>query len=518
MKISNYVYAVAFFVGQAYVPNSYAGNAGYSSVGTLVAKAASSAEEVRQLAAAQSSTKPAGATPAVVVPGTQAGATLDDKKDQQLQSHVQIEGALGWLMQDAAEANSFGSVVFTTPNLAAIQTAVQKYTKEKPTCISRHSAAASACLENLSEHVISGVTSLNTILSMASTATVNNSCSDFAKGMDIAKKAMTLYTTACGVMKAGCGISCVAARTSLTSTNKLIAAETKSVKCVPADPAGAGACEGFLTKYRASLTKMTESVSEELNAAEEASMAGKAKLCTEKYTQLIASGLSGIASIVNSINQGKKCDEKTDGTGTKVAEPDKCLDPANATLPECICKANPRTPGCSNQYQKPGENGASRFAGTDAGTRSISSERGAPNLGGPDIPTLENVKNEAGTGGPGGVGAPSGGGAGLGGSGGFGSGGGSGKDPVAKKGLDANIISSGGGGGGGGGGGAWGGVGGAGNNDKYRAYLPGGAKDPNKGMAGQQSWTREVTGQGGKSNWEKVKDRYRDNKNTLLNN
>jgi hypothetical protein len=114
------------------------------------------------------------------------------------------------------------------------------------------------------------------------------------------------------------------------------------------------------------------------------------------------------------------------------------------------------------------------------------------------------------------VGGGGGGGAGL---GGVGGGSGSGRDPAddktGQKALNANIL---GGGGGGGGGGGWGARGGGSDSSKgYRSYLPGGDKDPNK-MAGQQSWTKEVTGQGGKSNWEKVKDRYRDNKSTLLSN
>ena len=41
------------------------------------------------------------------------------------------------------------------------------------------------------------------------------------------------------------------------------------------------------------------------------------------------------------------------------------------------------------------------------------------------------------------------------------------------------------------------------------------AKDP--AMNGN-SWANEVTGQGGKSNWEKVRDRYKDNNTSLLNN
>ncbi|MEN0059187.1 MAG: hypothetical protein AAGB31_10170, partial [Bdellovibrio sp.] len=59
---------------------------------------------------------------------------------------------------------------------------------------------------------------------------------------------------------------------------------------------------------------------------------------------------------------------------------------------------------------------------------------------------------------------------------------------------------------------------GRGDSENYKEYMPGGSKDPNRGMLGEQAWKKEVTGQAGKSNWEKVKDRYQDNKSSLLGN
>lgn len=47
-------------------------------------------------------------------------------------------------------------------------------------------------------------------------------------------------------------------------------------------------------------------------------------------------------------------------------------------------------------------------------------------------------------------------------------------------------------------------------NSPYAAYLPGGEKDPQRSVAGESAWRKEVTGAGGKSNWLKTRERYKD--------
>lgn len=391
----------------------------------------------------------------------------------------------------------------------------KNYVSDEPTCVSTHSGAAYACLENLSPNILTGVTTLNTLLSTIGSVAVKDQCSKFASAMDIAKAAMTAYTAACGAAKAGCGFYCVSARNSI---KKVLG--TKSV----ADCSGAGqqmaACNEAQREYTASLGRMTGLMKQELGNNKK-SMSGKAALCTEKYANLLTSAVAGIAGLMNSIKQGKECEEESAGdTAQAGADPlkEKCSDPANAQLPECICLKNPRTPGCSNAYQKPGELSSGGAISTGATDRTnVAAAGGGPDLGPTGGPGMEQREPNS-TGSDGGVGAPAGGGgAGLGG-GGLSGGGAAGGDKSenAKKGLDTNILA---GTGGGGGGGGWGSGGGSSaGNSKYSSYLPGGKNDPNKGMAGSQAWTKEVTGQGGKSNWDKVKERYRDNKSTLLGN
>ncbi|WP_413569071.1 hypothetical protein ACLWBD_16985 [Bdellovibrio sp. HCB117] len=403
-----------------------------------------------------------------------------------------------------------------------IKKGFEQYTGWRQSCLNNHSRASTVCLEEYSPDLASTASNINILLSTLGGMAVNDACSGFAKAMDIAKAGLTAYTSACGVMKAGCGVSCVKARSGLEDMQKYAAAAEKSAQCAPnPNPGQTQLCESYKASYHNDLKNIMQYVKQEQEKGDKRSISGKVSLCTGKYAQLLASAGSGIMSLANSMKQGQKCDEDTSGSTTPTttaSTEEKCKVAANANLPECICLANPRTPGCSNNYEKPGESSVVGGVGTGSTDKSnISGDRSVAGLGGGSIPGLDSPTGGAsGSGGDSGgmPGAPSGGGAGLGGGGGISA---SGDKPseAAAKGLDANILGGTGGGGGGGGFGSFGG----GSGDKYRAYLPGGAKDPSKGVAGQQqAWKNEVTGQGGKSNWEKVKERYRDNKNTLLNN
>ncbi|WP_373998522.1 hypothetical protein [Bdellovibrio bacteriovorus] len=398
----------------------------------------------------------------------------------------------------------------------------KQYAGWRQSCLSNHSRASTVCLEDWSPDLAGTASNINILLSTLGGMAVNDACSGFAKAMDIAKAGLTAYTSACGVMKAGCGVSCVKARSGLESMQKFAASAAKSTQCAPLTGQDLINCNKAKEDYAKDLQSVVDYTKEEQDKADKRSISGKVSLCTGKYAQLLASAGSGIMSLANSMKQGQKCDEDTSGSTqpptTTATTEEKCKEAANANLPECICLANPRTPGCSNNYEKPGESSVAGGVGTGSTDKSnISGDRSVAGLGGGGIPGLDSPTGGAsGSGGDSGglPGAPSGGGAGLGGGGGISA---SGDKPseAAAKGLDANILGGTGGGGGGGGFGSFGG----GSGDKYRAYLPGGAKDPSKGVAGQQqAWKNEVTGQGGKSNWEKVKERYRDNKNTLLNN
>ncbi|MNJ91197.1 hypothetical protein D3C87_88440 [compost metagenome] len=453
------------------------------------------------------------------------GPTGNDSAGESLDADTKIQAGLDKMGEAFGDAMTAGSV--QAPNLTAMQEAAARYIDSKSTCVSMQSKAAYACLEQLSPELASTTSKVNIAASAISGFAVTDACSNFSKIMDVAKAGMTAYTAACGTMKAGCGYSCVKSRDGLTNLME-ISKKTpigNSFKCIPTNPADQSQiarCEAATKKYHMAYSEVVSNVQRELDPKQERSIAGKASLCTGKYAELALSAVAGIASLVNSIKQGQKCEEESSASdvASNTVPTDlavKCVMAEYKETVECKCYYNPRLQGCANGLEKAGAN-----AGNDSGFGSNNSDFSARDpaadidmgsLGGLGDPLAPPKGGESS---PGMAGAPVGGGsAGLGGGGGGGGGPSGGDGGGSHKGLNTDILS----GSGGGGGGGWGGRGGgsaSGSGSKYRSYLPGGANDPNK-MSGQSA-SKEVTGQGGKSNWEKVRDRYRDNNTTLLNN
>lgn len=418
------------------------------------------------------------------------------------------------------EADStFKSGGLISSSYVELQQLHMRFEKERETCTDRHKWAENSCLEFLSEHMIDGTAKVNSILGLLNVTGVNDACNTMQRAMDVAQAAMTSYTTVCGTMKVGCGTSCVAARKTL---DQIKAASKKAYSDAHCMNSLDTICTGvILPKFRQDLNALAAEYNKDLSESDPLSMVGKAKLCKEKYSQLLTSGLTGLASVLKSMSAAKQCEKDSRG---QVAVDDaiavKCADPANEQLPECICLKKPNTPGCENGPTIRETNSSNGNIAAMGGLGDIGASGGGisgPDFGGggigDDVPGVE-PREPASAGMAGGGGGSS---AGLGGGGGGGSGSGPGGEAGdGKSKLNTNIL----GGAGGGGGGGWGAGGyNSGSGDKYRAYLPGGDKDPNRGVAGQEAaWNKEVTGHGGKSNWDKIKDRYRDNRNTLLAN
>ncbi len=451
----------------------------------------------------------------------------NDQANQALDVDKKITEGVNLMHEAVTSASGDPSIKWDAPGFQAMSKSAGTYIEHKQACVDRQAWAANVCLEHLSSDLHSGLATINTLLSTVGSMAVNDSCSKFSKAMDVAKAALTAYTSACGVMKAGCGWSCVKARDGLKNLASVM--EKSAPRPFICEPLPTSTpeqyerlrvrCENLTKMYINGLSLLQKNVPAELAEKDKKAVAGKAALCTGKYAILLASAGTGILSLANSLKQGKDCDENSDGTAA-VAETkvDKCADAEKAANdPECICKANPRTPGCANSYQKANEGSLANLSTGPTGDLTTGATGGAlaGSLGSSGMDGLGDLNGSSDSG-SGIAGAPmGGGGGGLSGFGGGGGGAGGDRGEAGKKGLNTDILS---GAGGGGGGGGFGGYRGAASDSKYRQYLPGGDKDPNKAMAGQQAWTKEVTGQGGKSNFEKVKERYRDNKGTLLNN
>ncbi len=261
------------------------------------------------------------------------------------------------------------------------------------------------------------------------------------------------------------------------------------------------------------------------------SVSGKAKICESDYGGLLMNGLGMLTAMKNMKKTSEACKKATDagkGNDKQICDDKEiaknefcktCKDPKQAAMnPQCKCSEGKGAPECAKIVPNSLRPFTPSSVGPNAkpGTENIDPSKILEGLGaGSGSPGADNPGGGT-AGGGGGVGgnlggsAPSGGSSGGSGNGGGGSGSGGGGGGSGEE-QTADILSgfqSGGGGGGG-----WGGGGGAGANSEYRDYLPGGAKDPE---SEQLQAMKEITPSGGKSLWEKVHERYQDNKKSFL--
>ncbi|WP_413288837.1 hypothetical protein [Bdellovibrio sp. HCB337] len=399
------------------------------------------------------------------------------------------------------------------------------YSEAQAACRTKEDRANTFCIEARNPDVQKYVMVTQTL--MAGVSGMMDSCNKFGKLMSLGNTALGLYQAQCGSWKGMCSASCSAAVRAVKSakanmkvleTNfvtKANAVSTKYKTMTPPQPQMAAKYDTGAQEMKANSDSYSKYYFDrELNATGDfKAVAQKLKTC-ESYAVQLATSALGIIGIVKSMGEANKCEEETDVAATTAATPVDCTIPANKqNNMTCICQDAPRTAGCDGGLDNAL---AAKSADSlrDASTSGYIPTAGGDkvNLGGDAGGMDLSSKGTDGGGGSSSPGGPMGGGGGLGGSGG-GFGGAPDKGQAANKsGLNTNIL---GGEGGGGGGGSWGGGDYA--DPSLRQYLPGGAKDPAaNGLAGQAGSPKEVTSQGGKSNWEKVRDRYRDNKSSLL--
>lgn len=419
----------------------------------------------------------------------------------------EVKGEIQTLNARLNMMGSKGEILNYEPFLAA----QKNYEASWNTCVQNQNTAETWCLEQFSPDIKNGAAGIAAILSGVSMqASTADSCSKIGNAANIAKTAFAGFATNCGIQKKRCDSACGAAKAALAKMQT--SASQIRVQFVTAGSEAPEINSDRMSRFDAWKTAMTTELAKELKPDDKKSIAGKAKTCAS-YVAVLSAGAAGLLSALNSAKAAGKCNENTSASAAMNlgAELD-CSRPENAEKVDCICKNNPRSPGCLLSIA--GTNSTSTFGSPN----SVTSTPGAGDarkpevsLGGTGDPGV--AQGVAGSSGGGGLpGAPSGGGGGLGGGSGFGGeGGGYGRgDGVIKK-INTNIYS------GENGGGGWSGSGGGGSrniagNSQLKAYLPGGSKDPTLGAIA----TKEVSSPAGRSNWEKVTQRYKDNKPSLL--
>jgi hypothetical protein len=367
-------------------------------------------------------------------------------------------------------------------------------------CQASAATAMKLCLAELSPDIQTGSALVGGLIAtIGASKSTTESCKKFGTAMDIAKSALTAYNLACSAAQIKCNSSC----SGVSKTIEAVIAKINATK----------------TMGSVQVPLMVQDVA--ALSALKAHVAGQQGVCGS-YKLNIAAGVTGLMSIIRQSQASKSCEnglaeescEKNPNQERCRINQDDCSLPANQNSKDCICRKAPNTPGC------PGAVGVNTVPVVSA--RSSSNSSGSPTAkSGPSSGETDGTNFPSGSSSGSGSSSMGGGvgGGGFGGSGLNGSGAaaktGAADGAKTKGGLNPNIL-SGYEGGGGGGRGGYGGSGSGAANSAYKAYLPGGAKDPQRGVASKLFGKGEVTSAGSKSNWEKVRERYQDNKPTLV--
>lgn len=366
----------------------------------------------------------------------------------------------------------------------------------KASCLKSAQSAKNFCFVSLNPETQKAVAGIGVILGgIATVATMKDSCSKFGDALKLAQIGLAAYNGLCGTSQQSCESSCSGYIKALDSAKAKLTIELNNPASFSPKPLLQSDLKEIM-KMQASATYMQTTCS--------------------SYKWNMAAAATGLTALVSSSALAGECKKKTasvdcttDPMNAACVKALDCSKAENATNTTCICQRTPNTPGCSsfvgtNGNQVPQAASSERGEDLDAGRPDLSS----PSLGlTPSGPSLDG-NNSA---------SLSADGAGGGGANGFsgdgGAGGGGGANTGARK-INTNILSGYEGGGGGGAGGR--GSSSRGNDFGLQAYLPKGAKDPNRNPANQVFGDGQVTGSGSKSNFEKVNIRYLESKSTLL--
>ena len=389
--------------------------------------------------------------------------------------------------------------------MVAFKNAYKIYSANLDKCAASHMTAKTNCLEKCSPAIHNLSATANMILTGMRSMSIVDACGKMGDVMNVVQTGLTAFSANCGARKVLCDRSCQLVLTAVKDMRQ------SSQAMVPycggtADPVTVVKQRDAEAAARQFKSQIQSILSNEELGSDKA-VATKVKECAE-YAMHIGSAGAGILQALNSAKQSANCEEKTDAF-SGVAGLD-CTKPENENNAKCICERSPRTPGCSGTNTVGNDPGftSPKTTLTDRGGSTANLNASKPGAG-LDLKAdgSEVAKDAGGNMG----GAPLGGGGGggnLDSGGGFSNADSSKQQGVIRR-LSTNMY---GGEGGGGGSGGRGGMPGAPGTGKESL-----AKDP-KFLAAREiaSIKAQVTSPAGKSNWEKIKERYSTNKPTLL--
>lgn len=235
----------------------------------------------------------------------------------------------------------------------------------------------------------------------------------------------------------------------------------------------------------------------------------KTTAACEKYSQQVAAIAAALMNGLLQMMQMQQCQQDQgldctkDPTNPQCMKDDSvnCSQPEHYANPQCICQVNPNAGGC------PGADSSKvgQMPGRDPYSNDTTSDSTSTPTPGTDAGLDGNRRKNAGTG-------PGGGGSGFGGGGG-GAGGARGAEAAAagagQKPANPDVLAGDYGGGGGGRGGMGGGYPEVTDSGMGRALK-------NADLRKTAAAGGALTGANGRSNWQKVRERYRDNRPSLM--
>lgn len=451
---------------------------------------------------------------------------------------------MGDLMAKIFGYLSFFILIFSYPNTTFAGNSsdanrlINDFRKLKGYCKQDMSYADSICVLEKNRTLSEFADSSRGLASLIATAVgMAKVCDDLGKYLRGAQTAVGAYQISCSGAKLNCDNACADALAFATSArnqiyekcqNHIKATEgtvtdltikvvdksgkvsTYTLESTKFNDCPSGGASGLNTghddfKYAKELDNETNKNKE--NSHGETAFA-YAQKCSS-YSDQMALAAANLINVWMTSKAAKDCKQNTE----QVAEID-CTKQENLQMAICICKRNPRSPGCAqaglSNTAADVALGGSQFGGF-GNEEAVDSSTPSSDL--PSAPEINQATNSgSGVNTPGAGNAPGLGGSNLNpsGSGGGSAGGGNSRYNVISMGEE----------GGGGGGGARGGA--YQNRDReklmnnpYAKYLPGGEKDPSRNPSGLQimpAGQGEVTTRAGKSNWEKIRERYQNEK------
>lgn len=399
------------------------------------------------------------------------------------------------------------------------------------TCSGRYDTAAPICNTESNPNLLSTISQVQALMGVAQG--LMDSCNNFGKAMNIAKMGMAAYSLACGTVQKACDISCSTSSADMTTfetnSKSAQAALNACISKFSTNPETMDIAAGCKQELGYINTNLDPKVTADKKIPG-VTVAAKSKACKIDMTTLLGMAVINLGSLAQSKAMSDQCEKDTksdtaaaavDCTKEENKTKTECLNKstvvdcgltANADKPICICKANPRVTGCegistalaTNSTMSTGGDGTTSGRGANA---KLTAAPGAATDKKFPADLSKTSKNDGSGIGGGGGGST----AGLSANSDVGSSDGT-KLEKAENAGNANILSNESGGGGGGYRFGFGGSSGS------KAQLRKLAGDNGfKGKLTAQDWSAQVTSNGGKSNFDKVKVRYIENRTSLLN-